>query len=817
MIDVSMTNPIEKLKKVSSLDEVFTRGGQALSAYREQRKGGAAVPSDADLARLIDQTQFGSTPIIPETLWSKFYTNGAEKFFPTFRDTEGASTQFRKTFAASANKFIALAENLCDGRIDLLGLRNLYVGSEIDWHRDPLSSKRSPLKHWKKFDDLDSTETGNKKVTWELNRHQHFFTLGVAYWLTRDEKYASLYASHLDSWMRDNPPGMGVNWASSLEVGFRSISWIWAFQFFKESDSLTPALFHRALKYLYLHGKHIEKYLSTYYSPNTHLTGEALALYYLGTQLPFFERSARWRKLGEDILFSEISKQVLSDGVYFEQSTWYQRYTAEFFIHFVVLRSLWGEDRTDRAGLRLEGRLEQSFDFLMHATMPDGSTPLIGDDDGGRMLPLTGAAPDNFRGTLALSAVRFDRGDHKLVSGRVSEELFWLMGPDAIRSYEALEAIEPAVGSADFAYGGYCIMRDGWEATDNVMVVDCGEVGSLAGGHGHADVLSIEVAVRGRSLLVDSGTYTYHETRELRDYFRSTRAHNTLEVDGVPSSEPATAFSWKSRASSKREEWISTERFDYFSGSHDGYERLDDPVLHRRSILFVKNDYWIIRDMAEAKGEHNYSLNFHFDSNIRTSIGHNGKWVGGDDHRLYTFGDNGTWQAKESWISKNHGSRLNAPFIRFVSTGIGTQEFFSFLLPVDAGLDPPMVEEVPMVAGRAFVIRYAGYKDVFVVNDEPGQVVENGIFDSDFKYSWARLSDDAAVPEEFILIDGTILTIEGNRVLHGKALSDVAIRRFGKDLYIKSGSDTSTFELRFVDRRKADRRRPDSDRRQSDQ
>ena len=125
-------------------------------------------------------------------------------------------------------------------------------------------------------------------------------------------------------------------------IAFRSISWIWAFHFFRDSDHFTPELFHKALKFLYLHGRHIEKYLSTYYSPNTHLTGEALGLYYLGTQLPFIERSGQWRKLGEDILFAELDRQILPDGVYFEQSTWYQKYTVDFYTQFLILKTLNG-------------------------------------------------------------------------------------------------------------------------------------------------------------------------------------------------------------------------------------------------------------------------------------------------------------------------------------------------------------------------------------------------------------------------------------------------------------------------------------------
>lgn len=812
-----MANPLEKLKKIRSLDEVLTRGGQALNVYREQRSGGGEIPTDAEFVKLIDASQFADTPIIAESIWQKFFSNGSEKFFLSFKQPEVSIEAFKTNFGErSGQAFIAAAENVIDGRIDLMGLKNLYVGREIDWHREPLSAKRSPLKHWKKFDDLDSSETGNKKVIWELNRHQHFFTLGVAYWLTGEERFADAFVRHLDSWMNENPPGLGINWASSLEVAFRSMSWIWAFHFFEKSNRFTPELFHKAVKYLHLHGRHIERYLSTYYSPNTHITGEALGLYYLGTQLPFLEKAAHWRKLGEDILFAQISKQVLRDGVYFEQSTWYQRYTADFFAHFVVLRSLWGEPYFHPSSVDLENRLEQTFDFLMQVTMPDGTTPIIGDDDGGRMLPLTNAGSDDFRGTLALSAVIFDRGDHKYVSEAPSEELFWLTGPDSIKLFRSIEAEEPSITSTDFANGGYCVMRDGWTDTDNYMIVDCGEVGSLSGGHGHADALSIEVSIHGKTLLTDSGTYTYHESRELRDYFRSTAAHNTLEIDGVSSSEPATAFSWKTRAEAKRNNWVSTDRFDLFEGSHNGYERLTDPATHSRSILFLKNDYWIVRDMVETQGEHDYSLNFHFDTSIRTNIGGGGKWIGGTDHRIYTFGDDGKWDHKESWISKNHGNRTNAPFMRFISKGTGKQEFITFIMPMDAGVTPPEVSEVEMASGRAFVIRYAGYMDVFVLNDEKS-LLENGIFASSFKYSWARLSHEEAVPDELVLIDGDQLIIEENEAFGSGSVAYAAIRRLGNDVYVKTSEEMRTFPLRFVDRRKKDRRQSNYDRRRADQ
>ena len=809
-----MANPLEKIKKIRTLEEAITRGGQAFSAYREQRSGGGRIPTDEEFSRVIDRSSFGRAPIIAETLWQKFYKNGSEHFFLPFKDPDESIEVFKKRFGGrSSSKFITAAENIVDGRIDLMGLKNLYVGAEIDWHREPLSAKRSPLKHWKKFEELDTSETGNKKIIWELNRHQHFFTLGVAYWLTGDERFAESFAGQLESWMVENPPGLGINWSSSLEVSFRAMSWIWAFHFFKNSDHFTPDLFNKALKFLYLQGRHIERYLSKYYSPNTHLTGEALGLYYLGTQCPFFGRAAHWRKLGEDILFAEISNQILQDGVYFEQSTWYQRYTADFFAHFVVLRSLYSEPHYHVAAADLEIRLEQTFDFLMHVTEPDGTTPLIGDDDGGRALPLTNCAPDDFRGTLALSAVIFDRGDHKFVSGAASEELFWLMGPDALTFYDSIHAIEPTAASTDFPEGGYCMMRDGWTDTDNYLIVDCGAVGSLAGGHGHADALSIEVAIHGKPLLVDPGTYTYHESRELRDYFRSSTAHNTLVIDKLSSSEPGGPFGWKTRAEANREKWLSEERFDFFEGSHNGYERLESPATHRRSILFLKNDYWIMRDVVETNGEHEYSLNFHFDDSVTTAIGPDGASVGGDDHRLFTFGKNGSWEQKESWISKNHGNRTNAPFLRFMSKGVGKQEFFTFILPVDRGVAAPEISENVTAAGRAFTIKYGCYTDVFIYNDDSDCLIENEGFGSNFKYSWARLRDGHAVPDEFVLIAGSSLTINGNEIFAEPEVPFAAIRRLGSDLHLKTDKGRSKAAVPFVERRKSDRRQPNTDRR----
>lgn len=799
---IAMSNPLDKLRKLKgrSWSELRTRGEQVLSGYTEQIGLGEKALSDNDLRSLLNKPLFGTKKPTAEDLSKEFYKTAQTSFFPSFINKKKTLTAFGEM---ADNSIIEKANRIIEGRFDLLGYENLDFGAAVDWHYEPVSDKFSPLKHWKQFDELDSEETGDKKILWEINRHQHLFTLGTAFWLTNDERYAATFVRHVDSWMEQNQPGIGVNWLSSLEVSFRAISWLWALNFFRDSASLTPEFVQEIIKFLYLHGKHLEKYLSTYYSPNTHLTGEALGLYYLGTQLPFLQRAKHWRTLGSGILLDELDRQILSDGVYFEQSTWYARYTADFYTHFIVLKTLNGDNSEPVLHDKLLNKTQLLYDFLMYVSRPDGTTPLIGDDDGGRMLPHSNRQPNDFRASLATASVLFNRGDYKYVAQEFSEESLWLLGTDGLNRFESLSAHLPKDNSRSFPIGGYFVMRDGWTDTDNYLLLDCGVHGAINCAHSHADALAIDVAVGGRTLLVDPGTYTYHESKEWRDFFRSTSAHNTLSIDNRSSSEPNGKFNWHSIAEATPKSWISEDRFDYFEGSQNGYHRLETgAAVHNRSILFLKNDYWIQRDYVETFGTHNYQMNFHFDSDTNPNIEgvENGTWCvsespeKGAGLRLFTFGDNGQWQKKESWISPCHGMKVNAPFLRFVSEGIGSQEFFTFMLPTAATDEQPEVIETEVAGGRAFVINYKGYQDLFVFADVDGNLVRTELFDTDFRFLWARMSIGDTLPEEFVLINGTNFRLGGREVVnYPQRLKFATARRLGNKLNVRT--DQSIFSV----------------------
>jgi hypothetical protein len=227
-------------------------------------------------------------PLSDESLLEHFRTRSTPCFFSAFADPFGTRAEIRRRWPHAEREVIDQALRIGEGRFSLLGQHELCFGQPIDWGLDPTTGKQAPTVHWSRIPLLDADVTGNLKVVWELNRHQYYLTLGRAYWYTGDEQYAKTFVDHISSWMDYNTPKQGVNWTSSLELAFRSISWLWALYFFQDSSHLTPSLFLRMLKFLYLHARHIETYLSTYFSPNTHLTGEALGLFYLGTLLPEF-------------------------------------------------------------------------------------------------------------------------------------------------------------------------------------------------------------------------------------------------------------------------------------------------------------------------------------------------------------------------------------------------------------------------------------------------------------------------------------------------------------------------------------------------
>ncbi|HKX33107.1 MAG TPA: alginate lyase family protein, partial [Blastocatellia bacterium] len=449
----------------------------------------------------------------------------------------------------------------------------------------------------------------------------------------------------------------------------------------------------RLIKYLIAHGRHIESYLSLYYSPNTHLTGEALGLFYLGASLPELRRSRAWRETGLRILLEQLPLQVREDGVYFEQTSYYHRYTTDFYTHLWVLAHAGGLELPGGAG----DRLRLLFEHLMWITRPDGSSPLFGDDDGGRLITLGHRAPNDFRGTLAAGAALFRRADWKFVAGDAGADLLWLLGPEGLADYDRLAAQPPSEKARAFATSGYFVMRDGWSRDSSYLLIDCGPHGAPIGcGHAHADALAIEFAAGGHLWLVDPGTFVYDADLKRRDDFRSTSAHNTVTVDGRSQSVPAGPFSWNQIAECRLGEFSFEERAGsvagYFEGRHHGYQRLNDPVTHTRAVLFVAAEpqhsrpaFLVVYDTFSARDQHQYVINFHLPAACRAAANGAHAQVIEPGGGVLTMAGLAKGelraQVREGWVSTCYAQSAAAPVVVFEAEGTGPQEFVTLIYP----------------------------------------------------------------------------------------------------------------------------------------
>ncbi len=520
------------------------------------------------------------------------------QFFFSASEISERAELLRQHLPGEATGILREADEICGHRFRLLGYENLCFNfdggssseEDINWHLDPVHGKRAPLDPWFKIPFLDFAVVGDHKVTWELNRHQHLVTLAKARLLSGREKYTRELMAQWHSWSKANPYPLGINWGSTLEVAFRSLSWIWVDQLLA-GDAQYVELRPELVSALAFHGRYIERYLSTYFSPNTHLLGEAVALFFLGTLYPQMTGAARWKESGWQIVLHEATRQVRPDGVYFEQSLYYHVYALDFFLYSRLLAARNGME-IPHAYDAILGRMLDVLAALAQAGPAEG----FGDDDGGRLGNPRRNRTEHMTDPLALGAVMYSRGSS---AAQLTEESIWLFGNQAVEELSKTQT-SPTAHSLAFPDGGLYVLADS-EPHAEVMVVDAGPQGVGRSGHGHADALSLRLTMDGRRCLVDSGSGVYiSKDPEDRDTFRGTGAHNTVRVDGVDQAVAGEPFSWTHIPTTQAENWVVGKSFTYFVGSHNGYARLADPVLHRRHVLKIAGDLWLVRDVAEA-------------------------------------------------------------------------------------------------------------------------------------------------------------------------------------------------------------------------
>jgi hypothetical protein len=515
---------------------------------------------------------------------------------------------------AHAARYLAAAERIRNGELDIFALRGVNLGQPPRWNRDPKTGIQAPLAYGKTLDYRDPDLVGDIKYLWEPNRHLHFVTLAQAYALSGQAKYFEELAEQLDSWLIACPNGLGPNWSSALEAAIRLINWSIAWQ-------LTPRAFEnrryaelraRWLRSVYQHAEFVSGWLSLHSSANNHLIGEAAGLYIAGLAWPHWPRARAWVDTGKRILEREALAQNAPDGVNREQAVSYQRFVLDFLIFCLLAGRANGQPFSSGYAERIEAML----DYLAAIMDAGANVPQFGDADDGYMARLSQEQGFcAYRSLLATGALLFQRGDFKLKAGALDDKTRALLGADADAQYLGLDAKKTRLPPRQaFPDGGYYILGCEFDTPHEIrLVADAGPLGyrSIAA-HGHADALSFTLSVAGQEFLIDPGTYAYHTQGAWREYFRGTSAHNTVRIDGEDQSVQGGNFLWLKKANAGASLWLSSAQKDCFEGWHDGYLRLADPVRHRRLITLEKAAARIVvEDTLEMAEDHAVELFFH--------------------------------------------------------------------------------------------------------------------------------------------------------------------------------------------------------------
>ncbi len=686
-------------------------------------------------------------------------------FFFAGEDVNTILDLLRQRMPDQVKRIIQRADKILQHRFDLLGYSELDYGSPIDWHLDLVHSKRAPRKVFYRVRYLDFEEVGDSKITWELNRHQHFIILAKAYRLTGEARYADEILRHWRHWWAENPYPLGVNWASSLEAGFRSLSWLWTYYLLEGTPGL-PDFREEWLRGLALHGRHLQRYLSTYFSPNTHLLGEGVALFFLGVLCPELAAAERWKTTGQRIVLEEARQQVQADGFHFEQSTYYHVYALDFFLHAAILASV--------NDIPFPREFEEGLEKMLTALCllgRAGAPPRFGDDDGGRVFDPGRNRGEDLLDPLATGAILFNRGDFKAAAAALREETIWLLGPQGVKLWDELEATPGDMSSTGLPASGFYLLTS--EKPRAQLVADCGPLGTQSGGHGHADALSVTLQSQGRELLIDPGTCEYAGVGGERNLFRCTSMHNTLRVDGLDQAEPGTSFSWRRLTQSKVEMWTQGKHFDLLAASHDGYERLAHPVTHRRWVFSLRNGVYLVRDRVEGQGTHHLEISWHLGQEMRM-VEERLFRVKGASQGLALLPAEGQGWAEEvrtqSW-SPVYGQKAQTTVVVFSTTAEVPRSFCVLLVTLEEALCGPgkfAQIEHQKTDSAVSAYRYAGeFEEHSFFFGEGRNIWRCGSVSSDARFvCWSRWQKSGA--QRLIQVDGSVAKVEDGPALRFK-------------------------------------------------
>lgn len=436
----------------------------------------------------------------------------------------------------------------------------------------------------------DAAPFGDPEWTYALNRHTIFLNLAKAWCFTHKisclETFAELFSDWLDR-VPHTPEHEATTWRA-LEAGLRPENWLRTAELF--GDALPQELLAKMNTSLQEHGEYLAREHKAFHRLSNWGAIQAHGLFLIGLWLARRD----WQQLALERLTENLHHAILPDGVQWEQSPMYHCEVLHAAADTLLLAR--------RNEIPLPTELEETVHRMFHAlaiwVTPDR-----------RILPQSDSDCIDAGDLLACGALLFS--DPELAAaaqGTLCEETIWDFGADAPEQLAALPAARPLCPSQALAASGNYLLRSGWTSKDTCIHFHSG---SLGGGHGHADLLHLDVWHNGEAVLQDSGRFTYVDCPD-RAAFKSPAAHNTFRVDGADFTRYRGTWEWASIARPLPTEMRFTRTADHLSAGHLGYAA--QGILAERELVFLKPDLLIGIDRVTAPSgtHHTVEQFFHF-------------------------------------------------------------------------------------------------------------------------------------------------------------------------------------------------------------
>ncbi len=478
--------------------------------------------------------------------------------------------------------------------------------------------------------DWDATLPSDEEWGIEWNKFYFGLELAQAFARNTEHRYLAAWEELVSSWIKQAP----ARFRSTDVTARRVQNWIFAWSRFAATPgfrSLRPGLADRLRGSLSEQTWEIRNNLTR---ERNHRTLELFALSVVAMGCPDLDSDGALLDFSVSALEANAKEDLLSDGAQRERSTHY---------HMIVLRNLLAfRENARRFGVHVsasfDDRVQRACDFALHIHRPDGTIPMLSDSDSGSYLDLLGLAAD-----------LYGREDYLFVatSGR--------------------RGLPPRERRGSFSEAGYITSRGSWspQGTDNPvdahLLFDCGPVGD--GGHGHYDALHLDLFESGVPIVLDPGRYTYEESDpNWRHWFKGTRAHNTVCVDGLDQTPYRRGKPKRGSATALLLERVSSPGLDSILGS---VESPCYPARHQRRVFQIDPGYWIVIDRLVSPRRHRFELLWHL-------APEGGKPVLDRDAAAVTVETDRAWleiwpgedvEVEEGWIARQYGIREQAPVV----------------------------------------------------------------------------------------------------------------------------------------------------------